>query len=56
MRLEFTIEQLAVLDKALQQMPYYMAAPVIASINKQLAEQKAVMDEPIDFDGPSKKP
>ena len=39
-KLEFTAEQMAVLDKALQQMPYYLAAPVIATINRQIAQQR----------------
>jgi len=47
MKLEFTLEQLGVLDKALQQMPYFLAAPVIASINQQLEAQRKVMDEPL---------
>ena len=34
--LVFSMEELSVLDKALQNMPYYLAAPLIASINKQL--------------------
>ena len=40
MKIEFTTDQLIVLDKALQQMPFYLAAPIIASINKQLAQQQ----------------
>lgn len=47
MKLEFTLEQLGILDKAIQQLPYYMAAPLIASINKQVVEQKEIMDTPI---------
>jgi hypothetical protein len=38
-RLIFTEEQLVVLDKAIQQMPYYLAAPLLNEINKQIAEQ-----------------
>ena len=34
--LEFTIEELKVIDTALQEMPYKMVAPVISSINKQI--------------------
>jgi hypothetical protein len=44
MKLEFTLEHLSILDKALQQMPYGMVAPMIHSINKQLADQQKVMD------------
>lgn len=39
MKLEFTNEQLIILDKALQQMPYYLAAPIIESINQQIKQQ-----------------
>jgi len=38
MTLTFTPEQLAVIDRALQAMPYHMAAPLIAEINRQIAE------------------
>lgn len=48
MQIDFTIQELQVLDKALQQMPYYLAAPVIDRINKQLAEQQKIIDTPID--------
>jgi hypothetical protein len=47
MHLDFTLKELEILDLALQQMPYFQAAPIIASINKQLAEQQRVMDTPI---------
>ena len=47
MKLEFTLEQLSILDQALQQLPYGVVAPLIASINNQLAEQKRIMDTPI---------
>lgn len=47
MNLEFTLEQLGVLDKALQQLPYFVAAPLIASINQQLEAQRKIMDEPL---------
>lgn len=47
MKLEFTLEQLGVLDKALQQLPYFVAAPLIASINQQLEAQRKIMDAPL---------
>jgi hypothetical protein len=46
-QIDFTLEELATLDKAIQQLPYYVAAPLIASINRQIAEQEAAMDIPI---------
>lgn len=49
MIIDFTLEQLALLDTAIQQLPYYQAAPLIATINKQLAEQQKVMDTPIEL-------
>jgi hypothetical protein len=48
MKIEFTLDQLSVLDKALQQLPYHMAAPLIQSINAQLIEQKKIMDTPLE--------
>jgi hypothetical protein len=51
MKIEFTIEQLGVVDRALQQLPYYLAAPLIADINKQIQEQQKVMDTPVDAAG-----
>ena len=44
-QLIFTTEQLVVLDKALQQMPYYMAAPLISHINTQI---QAGFDKSLD--------
>lgn len=38
--LSLTDEQLAVIDKALSQMPYGMVAPLVAEINRQLAAAK----------------
>lgn len=38
--LVFNAEQLVAIDKAIQQMPYYIAAPLIAEINKQIAKQE----------------
>lgn len=51
MQIDFTLKELQILDKALQQMPYYLAAPVIASINKQISEQQKIMDTPVEFAG-----
>jgi hypothetical protein len=34
--IEFTSDQLATLDKAIQQLPYFVAAPLIAHINREL--------------------
>ena len=36
--LTLTHEQLVIIDKALSQMPYGMVAPLVAEINRQLAE------------------
>lgn len=36
--LKLTEEQLAIIDRALAQMPYGMVAPLVAEINRQLAE------------------
>jgi hypothetical protein len=40
MNLQFSEDELMVLDKALQQMPYYLAAPIIESINRQINAQR----------------
>jgi len=48
MKIEFSLEQLSILDKAIQQLPYYLAAPLIADINKQVVEQHKIMDTPIE--------
>lgn len=48
MQLEFTLEQLVILDKAIQQLPYYLAAPLVQHINTQIAEQQKVMDTPVE--------
>lgn len=48
MKLDFTLEQIGILDKAIQQLPYYVAAPLISHINKQIAEQQKLMDTPMD--------
>lgn len=39
MKLEFTEQDLVILDKALQQMPYGMVVNLINKINSQLIEQ-----------------
>lgn len=36
--LTFTEEQLAIIDKALAQMPYGLVAPLVHEINRQLNE------------------
>lgn len=40
MKLDLTEEHLQIIGAALSEMPYRVAAPVIAEINKQLAEQQ----------------
>jgi len=50
MQIDFTLEQLSVLDKAIQQLPYYLAAPLVQHINTQLAEQQKIMDTPIELE------
>lgn len=47
MKIDFTFEQLSVLDKAIQQLPFYMAAPLLDHINKELAKEKQIMDTPV---------
>lgn len=47
MQIDFTVEQLVVLDKAIQQLPYYVAAPLISHINRELEKQQKVMDTTI---------
>jgi 16S rRNA A1518/A1519 N6-dimethyltransferase RsmA/KsgA/DIM1 with predicted DNA glycosylase/AP lyase activity len=49
MKLDFTLAQLATLDKAIQQLPYYVAAPLIAHINAELEAQQKIMDTPIEL-------
>lgn len=49
MQIDFTLEQIQILDKAIQQLPYYVAAPLIAHINKQIAQQKQIMDTPMEL-------
>ena len=49
MKIDFTIDQLGILDKAIQQLPYYMAAPLIDHINKELTKEKELMNTPIDM-------
>lgn len=43
--LVFTVEQLKVIDTALQQTPYYVAAPIIKDINSQIQKH---FDKKID--------
>ena len=40
MKLEFTHEQLQLIGAALNELPYRVAAPLIAEINRQLAAQQ----------------
>lgn len=41
MKIDFTQEQLIVLDKAIQQLPYYVAAPLILHINAEIKKQES---------------
>lgn len=50
MKIDFTLAQLSILDKAIQQLPYHIAAPLIAHINAELEAQQKVMDTPIELD------
>ncbi len=45
MQLQFTDEQLRVLNDALVQLPYWKAAPLIQSINEQIAKQQKEQQE-----------
>ena len=40
MKLELTLEQLQIIGAALSEMPYRVAAPLVAEINKQIEAQK----------------
>lgn len=42
--LKLTAEQLSILDKALQEMPLRLAYPVVADINRQIADQQKLHD------------
>lgn len=42
-----TNDQMLVIDRALGQMPYSQAAPVVAAINAQLAESAKPVDQPM---------
>jgi hypothetical protein len=42
MKLEFTDQQLTVLDSALAELPYRVAAPLIQHINHQIHEQRSL--------------
>lgn len=46
MKLELTQEQLQIIGAALSEMPYRVAAPMIAEINRQIAEQEKDKEEP----------
>ena len=48
MKIDFTTEQLNVLDKAIQQLPYYVAAPLILHINKEIEKQRTDKDTQLD--------
>ena len=39
--LQVTEEQLVIIDRALQEMPFRVAAPVVHDLNRQIAEQQA---------------
>lgn len=45
MKLEFTEQDLVILDKALQQMPYGVVASLINKINSQIVEQKEPLQD-----------
>lgn len=49
MKIDFTLAQLSILDKAIQQLPYHIAAPLIAHINAELEAQQKIMDTPIEL-------
>jgi hypothetical protein len=38
MNITFTQDQLAIIDKALQQLPYHLAAPLFAHINSEIGK------------------
>jgi len=42
MKLEFNEQQMAVLNAALVELPFRVAAPVIQHINNQIAEQRVL--------------
>lgn len=42
--LKFTEQQIAVLDRALQDLPFKFAAPLIKTINEQLVSQRKEAD------------
>ena len=50
MKIEFNEQQLQVLSAALVEIPYRMAAPLIAHINQQIKEQQA-----LEFDARQEK-
>jgi hypothetical protein len=42
MKIEFNEQQLGILNAALVELPYRVAAPLIAHINQQIQEQRAL--------------
>jgi hypothetical protein len=42
MKIEFNEQQLGILNAALVELPYRVAAPLIAHINQQIKEQQAL--------------
>ena len=40
MKIEFSVEQLQILDKAIQQLPFYVAAPLLDHINRELSKEQ----------------
>lgn len=45
MKFELTEQDLLILDKALQQMPYGMVVNLINKINSQIVEQKEILQD-----------
>ena len=45
MKIEFTNEQLMVLNQAIVELPYRLAAPLIAHINAEIQKQQAAKPE-----------
>jgi hypothetical protein len=43
-KLELSDQQLSVINDALMQMPYHLAAPLIAHINQQIQEQRIKLE------------
>jgi hypothetical protein len=49
MQIDFSLEQLGHLDRAIQQLPFYIAAPLIEHINKEIRKQQEIMDTPVSI-------